>query len=71
MSVLVIKIKDEGKTTQLKKFIASIFGEKANILTDEEYRDSKLAELLEEGLKSESLSAKETRKEFKKRGVNY
>ena len=71
MSVLVIKIKDEGKTPQLKKFIASIFGEKANVLTDEEYRDSKLAELLEEGLKSESLSAKETRKEFKKRGVNY
>ncbi len=71
MSVLVIKIKDEGKTAQLKKFIASIFGEKANVLTDEEYRDSKLAELLEEGLKSESLSAKETRKEFKKRGVNY
>jgi hypothetical protein len=71
MSVLVIKIKDEGKAPQLKKFIASIFGAKADILTDEEYRDSQLAELLEEGLKSESLSAKETRKEFKKRGVNY
>ncbi len=34
-------------------------------------RDSKLVELFEEGLKSKSLSAKETRKEFKKRGVNY
>ena len=71
MSVLVIKIKDKGKTPELKKFIASIFGEKADVLSDEEYRDSKLAELLEEGMKSESLSAEETRKEFKKRGVNY
>ncbi len=71
MSVLVIKIKDEGKTPELKKFIAGIFGAKAEVLTDEEYRDSKLAELLEEGLQSKSLSAKETRKEFKKRGVNY
>ncbi len=71
MSVLVIKIKDEGKTTQLKKLIASIFGEKADIVSDADYRDSKLAELLEEGLKSETLSPAETRKEFKKRGVNY
>lgn len=71
MSVLVIKIKDEGKISQLKKLITSIFGEKADVLSDADYRDSKLAELLEEGLKSETLSAEETRKEFKKRGVNY
>ncbi|MGP8214878.1 MAG: hypothetical protein ACLQQ4_04880 [Bacteroidia bacterium] len=71
MSVLVIKIKEEGDVTPLKKLIRSIFGNKATILTDEEYRDSKLAELMEEGLKSETLSAEETRKEFKKRGINY
>jgi hypothetical protein len=71
MSVLVIKIKDNSKISDFKKVIAGIFGEKANVLTDEEYRDSKLAELLEEGLKSDSLSPAETRKEFKKRGVNY
>lgn len=71
MSVLVIKIKDEGKTSQLRKLIASIFGAKADVLSDADYRDSKLAELLEEGLKSETLSPAETRKEFKKRGVDY
>ena len=41
------------------------------MLTDEEYRDSKLEGLLEEGLKTATLSPEETRKEFKKRGVNY
>ncbi len=44
---------------------------KGKALNDTKSRDSKLAGLLEEGLKSKSLSAKETRKEFKKRGVNY
>jgi hypothetical protein len=38
-------------------------------LNDKKSRDSKLRKLLEEGLKSKSLSAKETRKEFKKRGI--
>jgi hypothetical protein len=71
MSVLVIKIKDNSKISEFKKAVAEIFGAKANVLTDEEYRDSKLAELLEEGLKSDSLTASETRKEFKKRGVSY
>ncbi len=40
-------------------------------LNDTKSRDSKLAELLEEAINSKSLTAKETRKEFKKRGVNY
>ena len=69
MSVLVIKIANEENTSLLKKFIG-ILHEKAKVLTDEEYRDSMFAKLLEEGRKSKALSSSEAKKELKKRGIN-
>lgn len=69
MSVVVVKIKNEENTSLLKKFI-SILHEKAKVLSDEDYRDSLFSKLLEEGRKSKTLSAAETKKELKKRGIN-
>ena len=69
MSVLVIKIRNEENTSLLKKFIG-ILHEKAKVLTDEEYRDSMFAKLLEEGRKSKLLSSSEAKKELTKRGIN-
>ena len=69
MSVLLIKIKDEGNLNPLKKLIRSLFGEKATVLTDEEYRDSKYLQLMAEGRKTGTLSDDEAKKELKKRGI--
>lgn len=69
MSVLVIKIKNEENTSLLRKFI-NILHEKANVLSDEEYRDSMFSKLLDEGRKSKTLSSSEAKKELKKRGIN-
>ena len=69
MSVVVVKIKHEENTSLLKKFI-TILNEKANILSDDEYRDSLFSKLLEEGRKSKLLSSSEAKRAFKKRGIN-
>ncbi|HTB31989.1 MAG TPA: hypothetical protein VK808_08195 [Bacteroidia bacterium] len=69
MSVVVVKMKNEKNTSLLKKFIA-ILHEKAEILSDEDYRDSMFAKLLEEGRKSKTLSPAQAKKELKKRGIN-
>ena len=69
MSVFVVQIKNEENTSLLKKFIG-ILHEKAKVLSDEEYRDSMFAKLLEEGRKSKLLSYSEAKKELKKRGIN-
>ena len=69
MSVVVVKIKNEGNICLLKKFIDTLH-EKAKVLSDEEYRDSMFAKLLDEGRKSKILSAPEAKKELKKRGIN-
>ena len=69
MSVFVVQIKNEENTSLLKKFI-NILHEKAKVLSDEEYRDSMFAKLLEEGRKSKLLSDSEAKKELKKRGIN-
>lgn len=69
MSVLVVKIKNEENASLLKKFL-SILHEKANILTDEEYRDSMFSKLLEEGRKSKNLTISQAKKELKKRGIS-
>ncbi len=69
MSVVVIKIKNEENTSLVKKFIGTLH-EKAEVMTDEEYRDSKFSELLEEGRKSKSLSPAQTKRELRKRGIN-
>lgn len=69
MSVLVVKIKNEENATFLKKLIGALH-EKASVMSDEEYRDSRFAELLKEGRKSRTLTSSEAKKEFKKRGIN-
>ena len=69
MSVVVVKIKNEENTSLLKKFINTLH-EKAKVLSNEEYRDSMFAKLLEEGRKSRVLSQSEAKKELKKRGIN-
>jgi len=69
MSVLVIKVKEEGNATLLKKFIRNIFGENATVLTDEEYRDLKFLQLMEEGRKTKTLTDSEAKRELKKRGI--
>jgi hypothetical protein len=69
MSVVVVKMKNEKNTSLLKKFIG-ILHEKAEVISDEDYRDSMFAKLLEEGRKSKSLSSAQAKKELKKRGIN-
>ena len=69
MSVLVIKIKEEGNAALLKKFVKDIFGEKVTVLSDEEYRDSKLLQLMAEGRKTGTLRDAEAKKALKKRGI--
>jgi hypothetical protein len=69
MSVLVIKLNEEGNATQLKKIIRNIFGENATLLSDEQYRDAKFLQLMEEERKSPTLSDSEAKKELKKRGI--
>jgi len=68
MSVVVIKIKKKENATLLKKFVASIH-EKANVLSDEEYRDSMFSKLLEKGRKSKLLSSTDAKTELNKRGI--
>jgi hypothetical protein len=69
MSVVVIKIKNEENTSLLKKYLKFLH-EKAEVISDEEYRDSMFAELLKEGRKSKLLSPSQANKELKKRGIN-
>ncbi len=68
MSVIVVKIGNEKNTFLLQKLIA-LFHEKANVLSDEEYRDSMFSKLLDEGRKSKSLTASQAKKELNKRGI--
>jgi hypothetical protein len=69
MSVVVIRIKNEQNTSLLKKFIGTLH-EKAEVISDKDYRDSMFAKLLEEGRKSKALSSAQAKKELKKRGIN-
>lgn len=68
MSVIIARIKNEENISLLKKFIG-ILNEKAEVLTDEEYRDSLFSKLLEEGRKSKLLSSTEAVKALKKHGI--
>lgn len=68
MSVVVVKIKKKENTSLLKKLAAAL-NEKADILSDEEYRDLRLSALMEVGRKSKSFSVAEGKKELRKRGV--
>lgn len=68
MSVVVVKIKKKENTSLLKKLVAAL-NEKADVLSDEEYRDSRFSVLMESGRKSKLLSIAEGKKELKKRGV--
>ena len=68
MSVLVIKVKNERNVSMLRQVIG-VFKEKVKVLTDEEYRDSQFAALIEEVKDSEVVSEESVKKEFKKRGI--
>ena len=68
MSVLVVKIKNEGILETVKK-ILKVFSKDVAIVDDEEIRDLKFSKLLEEGRKAGILSAEESKKELRKRGV--
>ena len=70
MSVMVVKIKNKENTSVLKKIVAAL-NEKANMLTDEEYRDSIFSKLMQEGRKSKLLSSTQAKKELNKRGINF
>ena len=70
MSILVVKVKHEENISLLKRII-SAFKEKVDVLSDEEYRDSQFARLIEEAKDSEIVPEETVRKEFKKRGIKY
>jgi hypothetical protein len=70
MSILVIKVKNEQNVSMLKRII-SVFKEKVNVLSDEEYRDSQFAALIEEANDSEVVPEETIKKEFKKHGITY
>ncbi|MBS1488046.1 MAG: hypothetical protein JST43_10715 [Bacteroidetes bacterium] len=70
MSVVVVKIKKKENTSLLKKLVAAL-NEKADVLTDEEFRDMRFSVLMEAGRKSKLLSANEAKNELKKRGVAF
>ena len=70
MSYFIIEIKESESISALKRILKKFFSGKVQVLSNEEYRDSKFAELLDEGLKTKQLSEKETIAEFKKRGIN-
>ena len=70
MSILVVKIKHEENVSLLKRII-SAFREKVDVLSDEEYLDSKFAELIEDVKDSDVVPEETVKKEFKKRGIKY
>ena len=70
MSILVIKVKNEENVSLLKRIIG-VFREKVDVLSDEEYRDSQFAMLIEEAKNSDVVPEETVRKEFKKRGIKY
>lgn len=53
------------------KRVIGVFKEKATVLSDEEYRDSQFASLIEEARDSEVVSEENVKKEFRKRGITY
>ena len=70
MSVLVIRIKNEQNISMLKQIIG-VFKEKVSVLSDEEYRDSQFAALIEEEKDSEVVPEETIKKEFSKHGIKY
>lgn len=70
MSVLVIKVKNEQNLSMLRQVIGA-FKEKVSVLSDEEYRDSQFAALIEEVKDSEVVPEETVKKEFRKRGIKY
>jgi hypothetical protein len=68
MSVVIARIKNEEHVHLLKKFIGILNG-KAEVLSDEEYRDTFFSKLLEEGRKSKTLTATAAKKALKRHGI--
>ena len=70
MSILVIKVKNERNLSMLRQMIG-VFKEKSSVLSDEEYRDSQFAALIDEAKDSQVVPEETIKKEFRKRGIKY
>lgn len=70
MSVIIAKIGKEENISYLKK-ILNVFTKDIKVMSDEEYRDTKFAELIEEAKNSDVASEEKVKREFKKRGIKY
>lgn len=70
MSVIIARVGKQENISYLKK-ILNVFTSDIKVMSDEEYRDSRFAELIEEGKKSGRATEEKTKKEFKKRGLKY
>lgn len=68
MSVVIARIKNEEHVHLLKKFIG-ILNEKAEVFSDEEYRDAFFSKLLEEGRKTKTISTTAAKKALKQHGI--
>ena len=70
MSVIIARVGKQENISYLKK-ILNVFTSDIKVMSDEEYRDSRFAELIEEAKKSGIASEEKTKKEFKKRGLKF
>lgn len=70
MSVMVVKIRNKGNASVLKKIVSAL-NEKPRFLSDEEFRDSMFSNLLKEGRKSKLLSNTQAKLELNKRGISF
>lgn len=70
MSIIIIKVKNEENISIFKKF-AKALEEKLRVIKDEEYEDSLISALIDEGLKTEIVPEEMVRKEFRKHGVDF
>ena len=70
MSVIIARIEKQKNISYLKK-ILNVFTSEVKVMSDEKYRDSRFAELIEEAKDSVIVSEEKIKKEFKKRGLSY
>ena len=70
MSVIIARVGKNENISYLKKII-NVFTSDIKVMSDEEYRDSRFAELIDEAKRSEVATDTKTKKEFKKRGLKF
>jgi hypothetical protein len=68
MSIVIARIRKKEHVALLKKFIG-ILNEKAEVVSEDDYRDAFFSQLLSEGRKTKLLTAAETEKALKKHGI--